>query len=185
MCGGPDQNRERRKAEKKQRQADKEAARRQEELDRISAQRTAIVNDQTNALAQMKTDADAILAGNQATVKNLEREQAIRIQGIRDQADSDVARISDDAGSRASAIRDAADREAAEIADKAAKTVAATKLAGGAASASLRALGEKQPKANNAKQTRRGARAGGSRGTTQAQVQRGSGSRGRGPNLSI
>jgi len=184
MCGGGGRDKARRDARRQQEEADRIARERQADLDRIRDERNDIVRKQQDALGQMQIDADALIASNQATVKDLEREQALRIQGIRDQADSDVARIGNDAGIRADSIREAANREAAGIADKAAKTVAATKLAGGAASSSLRAMAEKPPKVNAAQQTRRGARAGGSR-TTQAQVQRGSGSRGRGPNLSI
>lgn len=184
MCGGGNRDKARRDAERQQREADKKARERQAELDQIAKERKDIVAGQEAALLQLQTDADAVLLSNQATVKDLEDKQAIRLQGIRDTAADEVSRISGDAAVRASAIKDAADREAAGIADEASKTVAATKLAGGAASSSLRAMGEKTPEVNSAKQTRRGARAGGSR-TTQAQVQRGSGSRGRGPNLSI
>jgi len=184
MCGGGNRDAQRRKAEREQKEADRLARERQNELDRISRERQAIAADQASSLVRMEQEAGVTLANNLATVKDLEQRQAARISTIRADAANEASRISGQASAEAASIRSAADARAAGIAAEAEKTVKATKLAGGAASASIRALGQKQPEANTAKQTRRGARAGGSR-TTQAQVQRGSGSRGRGPNLSI
>ena len=159
MCSGG--NRRRREAEKKQRELDREARRRQERLDKLARQRQEQADEQQrslNVLQQQQVDA--------ANAANAEADRLRDVQMDR------INQLNNETDARKDAVR-------AETEQK----VRRYRRAGNAASASLRAMGQKQPKAPTAQQTRRGAKKGGAR-TNSPGYSRGSGSS-RGTNLSI
>ena len=184
MCGGRDRNRERRKAERERKKQERIARERQEELNRIAKERQGIVDAQEATRLQLQTDADNALIANAATVKDLEDKQEKRLKKIRDDAAAESKIIADQASDEARRISEAATANANRIMAEGQREASARKLAGGAASSSLRALAQKPPAVNAARTTRRGAPKGGAR-ASQPKVQRGSQRSGRGPNLSI
>ena len=111
-------------------------------------------------------------AANEAMAANIRAQQVNRVNDLRKQSDARIAKLKSDSGAKVAAINAKAKSDSIKI----------TK-AGNAASAALRVLGDKQPKAPHAQMTRRGRRPGGAR-TTQAGYSSGSAST-KGTNLSI
>ena len=159
MCSGGDNRR--REAERRQQELNDEAARRQARLDELAAQRTLQAAEQQASMAELQAQqADAIAAANAETAR-LQTEQVARVAGIEAQNNANRLAVQQETAGR----------------------VRRLERAGNVASASLRAMGQTQPKAPTAQQTRRGAKKGGARSSS-AGYSRGSGST-RGTNLSI
>lgn len=160
MCSGGN-DRARRDAERRQREADKEAERRRQELEALQRQRQAQVAQQQRTMQNLQAQQQAVVTNQRAKAADLKRQQSERLTGLE--------------------ATNTAERN--RIAEEAAAMSGRMERAGNVASASLRVLGQKQPKAPTAQQTKRGVRAGGAR-TTSAGYSRGSAST-KGTNLSI
>ena len=184
MCGGRDRNRERRKADKERKKQERLARKRQEELDRLAKKREKIVADQLIRQDELKDQSDLIAANQAKTIKDLQDQQEIDLKAINDKAAADKAAIERNASDRAAGITSAAATRAQQIKDAAALQAGRIERAGNAGAASIRVLGQKQPTAPTAQQTRRGARKAGARATP-PNVERGSARSTRGTNLSI
>jgi len=161
MCSGGDDGKAKRKAEKKQRQLNKDAERKQRRLDQLAAERTALAAQQRERQAQLQIQASEARAAQGAQVERLKYEQSQRLKALG--AENRVKRR--------------------EIEQQTAKQVAGIERAGGAAATSLRILGQVQPMAPTAVQTPKKDRTRGA-SSTAANVARGSAST-RGTNLSI
>jgi len=111
-------------------------------------------------------------AANEAMAANIQVQQVNRVNDLRKQSDARISKLKSDSGAKVAAINAKAKSDSLKIT-----------RAGNAASAALRVLGDKAPKAPHAQMTRRGRRPGGAR-TTSAGYSRGSAST-KGTNLSI
>ena len=111
-------------------------------------------------------------AANDALAENIRAQQVNRVNDLRTKSDARISKLKSDSGTKVAAINAKAKSDSLKIT-----------RAGNAASAALRVLGDKAPKAPHAQMTRRGRRPGGAR-TTQAGYSRGSAST-KGTNLSI
>lgn len=81
MCGGG--GAEKRKAKRKQREADEKAARRQAELDALAAQRSALAASQQKRLKAFEVKSAKQAATNAAQVEQLQQQQAEQVAGIK------------------------------------------------------------------------------------------------------
>ena len=111
-------------------------------------------------------------AANEAMAASIRAQQVSRVNDLREQSDARISKLKADSGTKVAAINAKAKSDSLKIT-----------RAGNAASAALRVLGDKAPKAPHAQMTRRGRRPGGAR-TTSAGYSRGSAST-KGTNLSI
>lgn len=171
MCGGPDRNRERRKAEKEakeaQKAADREAARQQAKVEAIAAERRRVTEQQAARAAGLQAEGNRLAAQQQSDAEKLRIGSVFAEEQIKQVAaqelEEDLGEIEADNTRRVNAIR----------------------TVGGAAGASLAALSEEEnekTKGPTAQRTKKGQRSGPR--ATVSSLQRGSASS-RGTNLSI
>ena len=111
-------------------------------------------------------------ATNEALAASIEAQQVKKVDDLKKKSADRISKLKSDSGTKVAKINSKAKSDSLKIT-----------RAGNAASAALRVLGDKAPKAPHAQMTRRGRRPGGAR-TTQAGYSRGSAST-KGTNLSI